>query len=87
MVEEDDDPGEAFTAAAVYPSLELIEPMQWLVEAIAAEPVHFEAINDGLCYNDNAGLVTWSDEFLSHDDPAVRFTGIEIYSRVIGYIQ
>ena len=77
-LEEEDDPGEAFTVAAVYPSLELVEPMQWLVEAIASEPVHFGAINDGLCYNDNVGLDSWIDDFLSHDEPAVRLTGVEI---------
>ena len=34
-LDEDGDPGETFVAAVVYPMLDLIEPMQWLIETIA----------------------------------------------------
>ena len=75
---EEEDPGEVFAAAAVLPSLGLVEPMEWLAEGIAAEPFHLEALWDGLRRNTSAWLTDWLLDFLDHDSAWVRATGAEI---------
>jgi uncharacterized protein (TIGR02270 family) len=81
VLDEDGDPGQTFVAAAVYPMLELVEPMQWLIEAITQKPPHVRAIIDGLKFSMGPNLDGWLEYFLEHAHPEVRAVGAE----VIGY--
>lgn len=78
VLDEDGDPGVTFTAAAVIPSLGLVEPMEWLLEAIAADPPHRAALIDGLRYNRSDTLTPWLFDFLKHENAAVRAAGAEV---------
>jgi uncharacterized protein (TIGR02270 family) len=78
LLEEDDDPGESFTAAAVYSSLGLTEPMLWLLEAVAARPPHAMALIDGMTYSRTDHLDGWMKTLLAHEDPAVRAAGARV---------
>jgi len=80
-LDEEGDPGEAFVAAAVYPSLGLVEPMQWLMSAVSGDPPHLEAIIDGLSYSRDDRLEGWIDDFLAHESPVVRRMGVEVRAR------
>ncbi len=78
---EDGDAGETFVAAIVYPMLGLVEPMEWLMEAIAVSPPHLQAIVDGLKLSMGGDLDGWLEFFLGRPEPTVRAVGAE----VIGY--
>ena len=80
-LDEDGDPGETFVASIVFPTLDLIEPMQWLTEAIGQKPAHLQAIIDGLKFSRGPDLDGWLEYFIGHENPAVRAVGAE----VIGY--
>ena len=80
-LDEDEEPGETFVASYVYTALKLIEPMQWLIDALGQQPPHFKAIVDGLKYSNSKDLDGWLEYFVEHENPAVRSVGAE----VIGY--
>lgn len=80
-MDEGEDPGEAFVASIVYTMLELVEPMQWLIEALCQEPPHKNAIIDGLKYSKGRRVEGWLEYFIGHKDPLIRRVGAE----VIGY--
>lgn len=71
-LDEEGDAGEAFTAAAVYPHLNLVEPMQWLTNAMAGSPPHFPAMIEGLAYANTPLLDPWIEDYLTHPSPPVR---------------
>ena len=77
-LDRDGDPGEAFAAAAVYPSLGLIEPMQWLTDALAGGVPHYGALVDGLVYSEQKGLDHWIGDYLGHNNPLVRAAGARV---------
>jgi uncharacterized protein (TIGR02270 family) len=81
ILDEDEEPGETFVAAIVYSMLDLIEPMQWLVEAISQNPPHLSAIVDGLKLSKGKELEGWLEYFLGHENQAVSSVGAE----VVGY--
>jgi uncharacterized protein (TIGR02270 family) len=76
--DEDGDAGEVFAAAAVIPSLGRIEPLEWLRDAIAAEPPLADALIEGLRHNASPELTPWLFDFLKHESPAVRAAGAEV---------
>ncbi len=80
-LDEDEEPGETFVASYVYTTLTLIEPMQWLINALGQKPPHFKAIVDGLKYSKSKELDGWLEYFIEHENPVVRSVGAE----VIGY--
>jgi len=80
-LDEDGDPGETFVAAVVYPMLDFIEPMNWLIEAVAQNPPHLRAIIDGLNFSCGPESDEWLEYFIGHENPTVRAVGAE----VIGY--
>lgn len=84
ILKEDGDPGETFVATTVYPMLDLIEPMQWLIDAIAQKLPHLMAIIDGLKFTNGKDIEGWLNYFLEHENPAVRSVGAEVsgYSRL-----
>lgn len=83
-LEEDEDPGEVFVASVVYTMLDLIEPMQWLIEALCQDPAHKNAIIDGLKYSNGRKLEGWLEYFIGQEDPTIRRVGIEVtgYRRI-----
>jgi len=78
---EDEEPGETFVASYIYTTLDLIEPMQWLIDALGQQPPHFKAIVDGLKFSKSKDLDDWLEYFIEHENPVVRSVGAE----VIGY--
>ncbi|TFG61465.1 MAG: hypothetical protein E4H29_00025 [Deltaproteobacteria bacterium] len=80
-LDDDGDPGEAFVAATLYPTLDLVEPMQWLKEAMAQEPPHLTALIDGLKLTRGTGIDGWLEDFLEHEASGIQAVGAE----VIGY--
>jgi uncharacterized protein (TIGR02270 family) len=76
--DEDGERGEVFAAAAVIPSLGLVEPLEWLRDAIAADPPLGGALVEGLRHNQSPALTPWLLEFLSHESAAVRAAGAEV---------
>ena len=80
-IDEMEEPGEAFVASFVYTTLEFIEPMQWLIDALGKRPAHIKAIVDGLKYSRSKALEGWLEDFIDHENPVVRSVGAE----VIGY--
>lgn len=78
-LDEKGDAGEAFTAAAVYPCLDLVEPMQWLTSAIAGNPPHLPAMIDGLAYVANTPFLDpWIDDYLTHPSSSVRAAAVHV---------
>lgn len=71
-LDEKGDAGEAFTAAAVYPHLNFVEPMQWLTNALAGNPPHLPAMIEGLAYANTPLLDPWIEDYLTHPSPSVR---------------
>ena len=71
-LDEEGDAGEAFTATAVIPHLNLVEPMQWVTNAIAGNPPHLPAMIDGLAYANTPLLDPWIEDYLTHPTPSVR---------------
>ena len=80
-LDEDEEPGETFVASYINTSLKLIEPMQWLIDALEQRPPHFKAIVDGLKYSNSKDLDGWLEYFIEHENPVVRSVGAE----VVGY--
>lgn len=80
-LDEDEEPGETFVAAYINTTFKLIEPMQWLIDALEQQPPHFKAIVDGLKYSKSEDLDGWLEYFIEHKNPVVRSVGAE----VIGY--
>jgi HEAT repeat protein len=76
--DEDGDPGEMFAAAAVIPSLGLVEPLEWLRDAIAAAPPLGGALIEGLRFSTSPELVPWLFDFVKHESAAVRAAGAEL---------
>jgi uncharacterized protein (TIGR02270 family) len=76
--DEDEDPGQAFVASYVYTTLELIEPMQWLIDALAQQPPHFKAIIDGMRLSTSKHLEGWLEYFIEHENPIIRTVGAEV---------
>ena len=78
MLEENGDPGEAFVAGAVYPSLGLVEPMEWLTSALGADGPHKRAIVEGLIYANDKRVEPWVCDYLAHESPSVRAAGADV---------
>jgi hypothetical protein len=78
VLKKDDDAGESFVAAAVLPRLGFVEPMELLMEALAARPPNFRALVDGLCYAATPDLEPWVLDFLESGSPIVRAVGAEL---------
>jgi uncharacterized protein (TIGR02270 family) len=74
----DEEPGETFVASYIYTTLKLIEPMQWLLDALGQQPPHFKAIVDGLKYSKSKELDGWLEYFIEYENPIIRSVGAEV---------
>lgn len=78
LMTKEDNPGETFVAAAVLPRLGLIEPYEWIAEALAAKPPHSWALIDGLSYTAHGDLDPWLDDFRQSADPTLRAAAVAV---------
>ena len=76
--DEDGDPGDVFVTSCVFPRLDLVEPMEWLMDAVCANSPHMTAIVEGLKLTNLKRINPWLDTFFSHEHPSVRFLGVEV---------